>query len=309
MRQIADRIAAATGAEAVVGRPSTAWSAWQLRRALPGVPEAVASLGRRADADCSAPADTPLFILSAGWRSGSTLLQRLVNSTERYFIWGEPYHRTDLVRRLAESLIPFATGWPPPEYVHAQTGDGDRHDGWIANLYPALPRLLDSHRALLRELLAPPPERAGREWGFKEVRLSADYAVYLHLLFPGARFVFLIRDPRTAYRSYRTRPAWFERWPGTQVRTPHAYGRLWRRLAESFLAHQRGLGALVLRYEDLVAGGEAVDRLERALGAEVDRSVLAQRVAGVERGGAPSRLELSILDRATRPVAARLGYA
>jgi hypothetical protein len=309
MRTIADRIAATSGAEVVVGRPSTLLAAWTLRHGLPDVPQAVASLRGRLGDDAAGPTDTPLFILSAGWRSGSTLLQRLVNSTQRYFIWGEPYHRSDLVRRMAESLLPFGADWPPPEYIHSDVGTGDPQDGWIANLYPTLPRLLDSHRAFLRELLAPPPGQAGREWGFKEVRLSADYAVYLQLLFPRARFVFLVRDPRAAYRSYRTRATWFERWPTVQVRTPNAYGRLWCRLAQSFTTHRDSLDAVLLRYEDLVAGGEAVDRLEQALGAPVDRAVLAERISGVPQSGEPSALELAMLDHATRPMAARLGYA
>jgi hypothetical protein len=68
---------------------------------------------------------------------------------------------------------------------------------------------------------------------------------------------------------------------------------------------------VLIRYEALVTGGETVDALERLLGAQVDRSVLVERVgstSGEDRSG-PSALELRMLDRATQPVAARLGYA
>lgn len=311
----ADRLAQASGLEPIVGRPSTIWRHQKLQRRLPDLATAVTALGNRMADEAEPATDEPLFIFSAGWRSGSTLLQRLVVSTGSYFIWGEPYHQTDVVRRLAESLIPFGTGWPPPEYVYKGTENGngsgaDLSGQWIANFYPPVDRLVDAHREFLRRLLAPPPEQSRAHWGLKEVRLSAEYALYLRLLFPRARFVFLVRDPRAAYRSYRERPTWFERWPRSQVRTPYAYGQVWRRLAESFLDYQEPLGAALIRYEDLVTGGETVDELERLLGAQVDRSVLVERVgstSGEDRPG-PSTLELRMLDRATQPVAARLGY-
>jgi len=309
-----DRIAQASQLEAMVGRPSTVWRHQRLQRGLPSVGDAVSALEDRADAVATAVEDEPLFIFSAGWRSGSTLLQRLIVSAGTHFIWGEPYHRSDVIRRLAESLIPFGTGWPPPEYLYASADDApsageDLSGQWIANFYPPVDALLDAHRAFIRKLLAPPPSHDGYGWGLKEVRLSAEYAHYLRLLFPRARFVFLVRDPHAAYRSYREHPTWFERWPRSQVRTPHAFGQVWRRLADSFLVYEDRLGATLVRYEDIVAGGEAIDRLERVLGGSIDRSVLDERIGGSqEHRGGPSPLELKMLDRATRPTAARLGY-
>ncbi|MEO0535490.1 MAG: hypothetical protein AAF215_16660 [Cyanobacteria bacterium P01_A01_bin.123] len=38
-------------------------------------------------------ADSPIFVFSAGWRSGSTLLQRLVMSDKSVVIWGELFNR------------------------------------------------------------------------------------------------------------------------------------------------------------------------------------------------------------------------
>ena len=34
--------------------------------------------------------EEPIFLLSAGWRSGSTLLQRLIMSDSNVLIWGNP---------------------------------------------------------------------------------------------------------------------------------------------------------------------------------------------------------------------------
>src|SRR5262245_32576620 len=33
----------------------------------------------------------PIFLLSSGWRSGSTLVQRLINSDSSVLMWGEPF--------------------------------------------------------------------------------------------------------------------------------------------------------------------------------------------------------------------------
>ena len=310
--EIADRVAQATRLETVVGRPSVLWAHQRLQRNIPGVAAGASAVQDRVPADQPAPDDEPLFIFSAGWRSGSTLLQRLVVSADRHFIWGEPYHQSDVIRRLAESLVPFATGWPRQAAIYAAADGegGELHDQWIANLYPPVSQVVGAHRALLRELLAPPRAQAGLSWGFKEVRLSAEYAVYLRLLFPRAKFLFLTRDPHDAYSSYRQRPHWFERWPQAQVRTPRTYGQMWRRLAQSFIEYEHPLGAVLIRYEDLIDGGDAVNRLDALLGAPVDRSVLVNRIAGSSRvrAGGPTALELNMLDRATRPTARRLGY-
>jgi len=62
-------------------------------------------------------ANRPVFVLAAGWRSGSTLMQRLVASTGEIFMWGEPYDHAALVMRLAESLLPIGQRWPPKDAI------------------------------------------------------------------------------------------------------------------------------------------------------------------------------------------------
>jgi hypothetical protein len=256
------------------------------------------------------PDDEPLFLLSAGWRSGSTLVQRLVNSGAAYFLWGEPYSRADLVPRLADSLRPITDAWPRPDDV-LLAHEGALEDRWTANLHPGLETLLESHRALFRTLCAAPPgSPAGSGWGFKEVRLAADHAHYLDLLFPRARFVFLVRDPLDAYASYKTWRSWYLRWPEDQVRTAWSYGGLWSDLAGGFLAEAAAVGGIVIRYEDLVPGGAAIAALEGLLGVRVDEEVLANRISGSDC--APARLtglERRMIERRTAPVARRLGYA
>jgi hypothetical protein len=272
--------------------------------------EVLAAVRARCKDRAEIPADEPLFLLSAGWRSGSTLVQRLVNSGTACFLWGEPYSRADLVPRLADSLRPITDDWPRnADLLHEN--DGAVADRWTANLHPGPETLLDGHRALLRTLFAPPAGApAGSGWGFKEVRLSAEHALYLQLLFPRAKFVFLVRDPLDAYASYKSWRSWYLRWPDDQVRTAWTYGGLWAELADGFLAEVATVGGIVIRYEDLVSGGAAISALEDLLGARVDEEVLAHRISGHD--GGPDRLsgvERRVIARRTGPVARRLGYA
>src|SRR5262245_48832244 len=48
--------------------------------------------------------EKPIFILSAGWRSGSTLVQRCVMSGGEAMIWGEPYGPFGLFDALADPI-------------------------------------------------------------------------------------------------------------------------------------------------------------------------------------------------------------
>jgi hypothetical protein len=132
-------------------------------------------------------------------------------------------------------------------------------------------------------------------------------------LYPNARFIFLYRNPLEAYRSYcRYGRNWYDTWPDKPVFTPTSFGRHWRSLTEGFLREEQALGALVVRYEDLVRKGEELlDRIECYLDVKLDRSVLAQKVGSSERGGEQawvSRLEKTLLRRAVAPLATELGY-
>lgn len=58
----------------------------------------------------TATTDCPVFVLSAGWRSGSTLLQRML--MPECFIWGEPYGHACLLQSLADPLRCMTNDWP-----------------------------------------------------------------------------------------------------------------------------------------------------------------------------------------------------
>ncbi len=46
----------------------------------------------------------PIFVLTSGWRSGSTLLQRIVVTDPKLLIWGEPLGDLGLIPQITNML-------------------------------------------------------------------------------------------------------------------------------------------------------------------------------------------------------------
>ena len=264
-------------------------------------------------ADATKDPEAPIFLLSAGWRSGSTLLQRLIMSDSRVLIWGEPYDECGLIQALAQSMKAFRPGWPPQEYFYDGTPPNQLSGEWIANLFPSIEDWRKGQRALFDEMFAAPAKRAGAaRWGIKEVRLDAEHCAYLHWLYPKARFVLLYRNPLEAYRSYcRYGRSWYDTFPDQPVFTPTAVGTHWRKLMEGYLAGAESIGALLVRYEDLIGPNPPLEALDTYLGIQTDHGVLTQKVGSSERGGERVKvnvLERWLLKRAVGPIAKEIGY-
>lgn len=263
----------------------------------------------------------PVFVLASAWRSGSTLAQRLLVSSGDLLMWGEPYDHAALIRRLADSIRPFDSKWPPAPYI-VDPADPPSPDKWIANAYPAPHHLIAAHRAFFDTLFTEPAREAGfGRWGLKGVRLDGSHARYLQFLYPDARFVFLHRNPYDAFLSYRLlhdiRPHsywWYHRWPDIQVSTAEEFAAIWATLTESFLDTADDVNGGVVAYEDIVRG--SLTTLEQASGLALDRSVLENRVGATgDQKGSWKGANLSLSDEergsielAAGSVARRLGY-
>lgn len=284
----------------------------QALRNQPGIARGVALLRAHTQGD-KADDDSPIFLLSAGWRSGSTMLQRLIMSDPRVLIWGEPYDECGTIQALAAGMKAFRDGWPPADYFYDGSTPQDLTGEWIANLFPRLQDLRLAHRAFFDTLFAQPAQRAGaKRWGIKEVRLTAEHAHYLRWLYPRARFLFLHRNPLEAYRSYcRYGRSWYDVFPEQPVFTPRHFGAHWRMLMEGFQRDAQQLDAMLVRYEDLVAKNPPLDVLNAYLDIKVDPAVLDTKVGSSERGG--NRIGINVIERlllrrAVEPTATKLGY-
>lgn len=259
----------------------------------------------------TADVEQPVFVLACGWRSGSTLLQRMIMTDQRVLIWGEPLGRLAPLTRLSDLVSHVGESPPPSQFTDLGRLDApDPAASWIANLFPGGGHLGAGLRALLdRWLAVPARDRGYARWGLKDVRLGSADALVLRWLYPGAHLVVLIRDPFDAWRSLRAvAEDWgtFERYPDRAVPDAAAFGRLWNRLAVSWSDPVGPPDPVRLRYEDVVAGelGDLDARLDLDL--EPARA-LAARI-GASAGAPPSDQELDAIESSTRGGREAWGY-
>jgi hypothetical protein len=243
--------------------------------------------------------DRPVFILSAGWRSGSTLLQRLVVSSGEIAVWGEPIGEAAVIPRLAYTLTAIDKEWPPDSFFNTGNGLDDLAGNWIANLTPQMDHFRAAHRSFLMNWLGDPAKSVYgvKRWGIKEVRLTIDHARYLNWLFPNARFLFIYRNPVAAFRSWKGN-GWYSPWTRYNTRSPIAFTRHWRLLMKGFLGGHRSVDGMLIKFEDLVGGQIPLEAIAAHIGVErLDPGVLNRKVAS-PGGGRSRRYErVTVIDR------------
>lgn len=250
-------------------------------------------------------------MLACGWRSGSTLVQRIIMTDERVLIWGEPLGRLAPLTRVSDLVAQAGESPPPSQFTDLGRLDAaDPVADWIANLFPGGGDLRGGLRAWLdRWLAVPARDRGYKRWGLKDVRLGSADALVLRWLYPRAHLVVLVRDPFDAWRSLRTvAEEWgpFERYPDRPVHDAAAFGRFWNRLAVSWSDPQGPAHVFRLRYEDVVAG--ELGDLDTRLGLDLEPArALAARV-GASAGDAPPDAELDAIESTTRAGRKAWGY-
>ncbi|MFT5587624.1 MAG: hypothetical protein ACI9VR_005237 [Cognaticolwellia sp.] len=251
----------------------------------------------------------PIFLLSAGWRCGSTLLQRLLCSTGEALVWGEPYGRSGLIPSLTRASLALRPEWPT-EMHFAEPSHDDLVGGWIANMYPPPQALRDSFRAQLDTLFALPAQARGfARWGLKEVRLQAMDARFLSWVYPQARFVFLVRNPWDAWASAKGLQL-YEQWPNRPIETVEQFSKHWAKLTRSFLQWPSENGLLV-RYEDLIQPGYDLGQISTHCGLKaLDPGPLSVKIRGIRKE--PSILdahEIALIASTSAQLGEILGYS
>lgn len=251
---------------------------------------------------CGVPTDDPerpIFIFSAGWRSGSTLMQRLVVSSGEVAIWGEPLADAAMIPRLGHSISTITGNWPSDTFF-SLVGDLSELSGrWIANLTPEIRFLRSALKAMVQEWLGTPAKEkfSVERWGLKETRLTIDHARYLKWLFPNARFIFIYRNPFHAYRSWKGN-RWRSSWPGYYTKSPVAFARHWSFLLKGFLDGYREVDGMIVKFEDLIEGKvnlcEIANHLEVK---DIDSGILNKKVGGPGAEVTKEKKRISPYDR------------
>jgi hypothetical protein len=253
-----------------------------------------------------------VFVLAVGWRTGSTLVQRVLSTDRRLLLWGEPFGRLALIPRMAEAMTAITPSWPrESRYFLQDDRSVDLVTDWIANLFPEPGSLRDGLRSFVRRWLGDPARARGyARWGAKDVRLGGGEAVLLHWLFPSARFVVPVRDPVDAYRSAKPVTLW-QRWPDQPVDGVRSFARHWNDLATSWEHVPAGFPSTIVRFEDVVARAVDFAAVGRELGLQLDpEEALSLRIGGPNRPESPrvNAVERAVIRRATRAGRKAHGY-
>lgn len=201
-----------------------------------------------------------LFVVSYG-RSGSTLLQGLLNTIPGYLIRGE--NRAAVYR-----LYQFHSALLDARADFSRIHDLSARESWYGIDEYADAAALSRMRALvLQTLLHPEPDT--RVIGFKEIRWWQNdwqrYLGFLRELFPGARFVINTRNLQAVAKSQ-----WWAKLPERQALDQLAGYE--RRLDE--MAGYLGADVYRVHYDDYVADRSSLAGLFAWLGEPFDRAAI-----------------------------------
>jgi len=213
--------------------------------------------------------DRPIIVLASIGRSGSTLMQRVLNSNEKLVIWGE---NDSVVNCLAIALRHLKIRMDRGGDLQRDRFFQGMRNFWTSDMVPPIEDVLSAWRKMLIGLYS----SGGKRWGFKGVDSGEELVGLMDRVFPGVRYVFLVRNPLDAVQSFMSHEY------TKSVASAATRAQDWSIRSEFFraytLAHPDR--ALLVRYEDLTLEkcveifchvGETPDlgRISEVLGNEV----------------------------------------
>jgi Sulfotransferase family len=258
--------------------------------------------------------EAPIFLLATGWRSGSTLLQRILVTDPNVLLWGEPLGEMALLPQMADMLARLS---PSSDLARSnerqETLFSSLPTSWIATLSPPGTGLRQGLQSFLVEWLCVPARRRGfSRWGFKEVRLGAVEATLLHWIFPKARFILLSRNPYDCYRSLAD-SGWHHLYhsrPDVRVDSAAGIARHWNRTALSWTELPESFPVYRIKYEDLIARKVDFRALESWLGVKLNEDIaLSTKVGGTARRRRLGLCERWIISHEAKAGMLALGYS
>ena len=234
-----------------------------------------ADLGRLA-ADGPAHRYRPVVLASAT-RSGSTLLQRVLNTHPELTIWGEHMGILSHLRSVRDDIVTFERnidrGFEHRDHLIGPLNDVDQLSEHInpfssTTVVDALARMtVDLFTSTLP---------ADVRWGFKEVRYDGDDLEFVSAMFPQAHFVLLAREPRDQISSY-VRAPWRQK-PNLATDAGRARLRaMAKRVADNWTKQYASLREFAARHPEQIT----VFRFDEIQSAETAIPALFERIGMV----------------------------
>ncbi len=236
----------------------------------------------------------PIFVASMG-RSGSTLLQRLLNVHPQVTIWGEHAgFLTGILQSYALAREPNAEknlseGFEHRDMVIGELSEKDVFKPWVSPF--TADDLEHGVRSMMVDLFTAGLSPEIR-WGFKEIRYTNVELRTLMAMFPQAQLVVLARDiegyAQSRFFAFGNTDFDFE----TDVGREQASKRV-TNMMNGWVKRYQGLVGLLdqfsdrsitVAYGDLVAGSSRPDRLFDELGEERPRREAIEAVLGAVSG-------------------------
>jgi hypothetical protein len=262
--------------------------------------------------DSEKDTEAPIFLLSTGHRTGSTLLQRILVTDPQVLIWGEPLGDMAPVCRIAEMMSASIYPWNLEKWKKHNPTSSSIATSWISDLYPPAEDFRLALRGLFDRWLGDPARQLGfARWGFKEVRLGATEASLLHWLYPQAKFIVLSRHPYDCYRSVAdSNWTFYHRYPDIRIDSAAGFARIWNQLALSWSELPADFPCFHIKYEDLTTGKVDFRGLESWLGIEIKENVaLSVSVGGTAKRSRINWFERMIITREAAAGMRALGYS
>ncbi|PKO17652.1 MAG: hypothetical protein CVU39_04000 [Chloroflexi bacterium HGW-Chloroflexi-10] len=218
----------------------------------------------------------PIIIISPG-RSGSTLLQRYLNLSDKLIIWGE---HAGFISGLAQMYSDFIedaaaqrniiSGLRNVDLIMRSQPITNRGIEWTNNFTSDV--FLNGIRDFLINLFSKDVDDQQR-WGFKEIRYLEKEYNFISDLFPDVQFIFLVRNPLDTLASMiaaREKDKWpsvfFSRKSQKAIIEKYA-NRILERISAIYNFSKEKQNFIIIRYEDLVKDPqEVLDYIFKFLG-------------------------------------------
>lgn len=236
----------------------------------------------------------PIFVASMG-RSGSTLLQRVLNVHPDITIWGEHGGFLSGVLQSYGAIQEPATaenltsGYTHRGTVIGELSEKDAFKPWVSPFLPE--HLRDGIRSMTVDLFTRELPETVR-WGFKEIRYSDEELRTLMEIFPEAHLIVLARDiegyATSRFFAFGNRDFDLEseHGEGKAVQRLTTIVRGWMKRYEGLLElhDEFGTRSSVVAYSDIVVGSDRPKRIFEELGELVPTSEAIDAVLTAKSG-------------------------